>query len=288
MRVSGSVVLPGVVERLGGREVHWVHQPGTGPAVVLLGGCGVPFYTWDAVVELLPDATLARMDRPGLGGTAWPGQLPTLQDEVATLADLVRRLGGRAIVVGHSMAGPHAEALARHHPELVAGLVLVDASVEWAPKRPGSGEVWLQTARATRALMWVPPLRPLGSLADRVLTATQSRRRFFDPTSALAKEVYRTRDAAASVIAEQAAYNAQLWDLAEVRAGKPLPPVSAVVLTAAGDGGAKWVADQRRLAELLGGSHVVAEDSRHLIMLDRPDLVADAVTAVRSAVAEGH
>lgn len=275
-----------MVERLGGREVHWVHQPGAGPVVVLLGGCGVPYYTWDAVLELLPGVELVRMDRPGLVGTVWPGQLPTLADEVITLAELVRRFGGRAIVVGHSMAGPHAEALARQHPELVAGLVLVDASVDWAPKRAGPSEFWLDIARATRAVMSVPALRLLGSLADRVLTATQSRRRIFDPTSAVAKQVYRSRDAAASVIAEQATSNAQLWDLAEVRATKPLPPVSTVVLTAAGDGGASWVADQRRLAELLGAAQVVADDSRHLIMIDRPDLVAEAVTAVRSTVAD--
>ena len=38
------------------------------------------------------------------------------------------------------------------------------------------------------------------------------------------------------------------------------------------------------LARLLKGRQVVVEDSRHLIMLDRPDLVAEAVRALRREV----
>jgi len=271
---------PGTVECFGGRQVHWVHQPGDPPAVVLLGGCGVPSYAWDSVVLRLTSRELARLDRPGLGGTPWPGTLPQLADEVATLADLIARLGRPAIVVGHSMGGLHAEALARQHPASVAGLVLVDGSVETDPKPPGSGAGWLATARAVHSLFAVPPLRPLGPLADRLITAAQSRRRVFAPMPQVAKRAYRSRDAVASVVAEQAAYAAQVWDLAAVRSTYPWPGIPVVVLTAAGGGGAEGVRDQARLAELLGGSQVVAEDSQHLIMIDRPDLVVEAIQTV--------
>ncbi|MET1005002.1 MAG: alpha/beta hydrolase, partial [Propionibacteriaceae bacterium] len=221
-----------------------------------------------------------RMDRPGLGGTPWPGVLPRLADEVATLAELIDRLG-TSVVVAHSMAGLHAEALARLHPDRVAGLVLVDSSVEWSPKPPSGDAVWLTAARSVRAVMRVPVFRPLGSLADRLLTSAQSRRRVFDAVTPEAKEVYRSRDAVASVVAEQAAYGQQVLDLAALRATTPLPELPVTVLTAAADGGASWVDDQRRLADLLGGTQLVAEDSRHLIMIDRPDLVAAAVRTVR-------
>lgn len=281
MPVSSSVAIPGVVESLGGRAVHWVRQPGGAPAVVLLGGCGVPYYAWDKVVAQLGGAEVVRLDRPGLVATAWPGVLPRLTDEVATLAELIAKSGGPAVVVAHSMAGLHAEALARSHPDLVAGLVLVDSSVETSPKRPGSRLVWLGIARLVRVLMGVPVLRPLGSLADRVLVAAQSRQRVFGHTPAIAKQVFRSGDATASVIAEQGAYSQQVFDLAELRTAAPLPPVVVVVLTA-GQGGEQWVTDQSRLAQLLKGRQVVVQDSRHLIMIDRPDLVADAVRAVRA------
>lgn len=274
--------VPGTIERFGGRAVHWVHQAGAGPAVVLLGGCGMPYYTWDDVVALLPDVQIDRIDRPGLVGTPWPGTLPQLSAEVETLAELVARAGAPAVVVAHSMAGPHGEALARQHPELVAGLVLADSSVEWDPSKPGRGRGWLLAARAVHAVMALPPLRRVGSLADRVMVAGQSRRRrLLDRTSAVAKAVYRSRETLAQVIAEQAAYAGQIYDLAELRKTTTMPTVPVVVLTAAGDGGAQWVQDQARLAELLGGQQVVVEDSRHLIMIDRPEVVADAVLSVR-------
>jgi pimeloyl-ACP methyl ester carboxylesterase len=53
-----------------------------------------------------------------------------------------------------------------------------------------------------------------------------------------------------------------------------------VVLTAASGGLRRWVADQRRLAQLLGARQVVIDDSRHLVMLDRPDVVVDAIRSL--------
>jgi pimeloyl-ACP methyl ester carboxylesterase len=49
------------------------------------------------------------------------------------------------------------------------------------------------------------------------------------------------------------------------------------VLTAAENGGARWIARQAQLAEILNARQVVVEESRHLIMIDRPDVVAEAV-----------
>lgn len=283
----GSTVLPGQTARLGGRTVHWVHQTGTQPAVLFLGGCGVPFYAWDDVVSQLHDLEMVRLDRPGLAGTRWPGVLPQLRDEVATCRELIQRLGGPAIVVGHSMGGLHAEALARQHPELVAGLLLLDSSFEMTPRRPLGGRGWLLAAKAVRASMRLRPLRSLGPLADRALVALQSRRRrMLDSTPAWQQEVYAEPDAAASVVAEQAAYGSQVWDLARLRARLPMPGCPVLVLTAAADENESWVRKQAALADLVGGRQIVVDDSRHLIMIDRPELVADAVRALRGQVGE--
>lgn len=272
--------VPGVITVLGGRAVHWVHRPGTRPTVVLLGGCGVPYYTWAQVVAQLAELELVTMDRPGLVGTPWPGVLPQLEAEVATLTDLIRHLGGPVVLVAHSMAGLHVEALAREHPGLVVGMVLVDASVEWDPRPPTFPERWLWAARGVHALFGLPAVRPAGSFADRVLVTAQSHRRLLDPTSAVAKAVYRNRDAAASVVAEQGAYDQQVWDLSLLRRRMPFPDIAVAVVTAAAEEGSDWLRDQARLAKLLGGNHIVAADSRHLVMVDRPDLVASAVRSV--------
>lgn len=270
---------------LGGRQVRLTEQPGLGPTVVLLGGCGVPSPLWQSVVNLLPDRAVVRLDRPGMLGTPWPGHLPRLDEEVATLAALAPRAGaGQPVVlVAHSMAGPHAEAFVRLHPGQVRGLVLVDASVEWQLRPAGLRErgvraFWLTAARAVRTGLQPPVLRAPARLGGRLVVAAQSRLRVSDPMPAVAE--LGDPETAASVVAENGAYADQLRDLERVRAERPWPGVPTVVLTAAGDGGASWVGDQRRLADLLGARQVVVEDSRHLIMLDSPQRVVDAVRAV--------
>jgi pimeloyl-ACP methyl ester carboxylesterase len=53
------------------------------------------------------------------------------------------------------------------------------------------------------------------------------------------------------------------------------------VLTAAAGRGPRWIAKQAQLAALLNARQVVVDDSRHLMMIDRPDVVATAVRALR-------
>ena len=277
--VSRPLPADGVLS-LGGRQVHVVAQTVPGPLVIMLGGCGVPSYAFDDVAELLPDCSILRLDRPGLVRTSWPGVLPELSAEVETLVELIERMEAPAVVVAHSMAGLHAEALARRRPDLVAALLLADSSVDWRDRRPGSRRGWLRAAKLARTVLVLPPLRALGSLGNRVMVAAQSGHRLADAGSPMATRIFRSRDAVPSVIAEHAAYPQQVWDLARLRESIPWPGIPTVVLTAAGDGLPRWVADQRRLAQLLQARQVVIDDSRHLIMLDRPDVVADAIRSL--------
>jgi pimeloyl-ACP methyl ester carboxylesterase len=265
---------------LNGRVLHMTSHAGAGPPIVLLGGCGVPSYDWDCVADLLPDTALVRLDRPGLLGSQWPNEVPQLAAEVATLEALVA-LTGPVIIVAHSMAGFHAEALVRQRPDLVVGLVLADGSVELSPSRPKSRSSWLWLARFVRRAMVIPALRLPSSFIQRLLVAAQSHRCVTEPVSPLTKRTFRNAEAIASVLAEQAAYAEQAWDLAELRKDYPWPGVPTVVLTAAEKGGARWIAMQAGLAEMLKAAQIVVEDSRHLIMIDRPDVVAQAVRALR-------
>jgi pimeloyl-ACP methyl ester carboxylesterase len=274
-----QVALPGRVVAAGGRVVHLVEKAGAEPAVLLLGGCGVPYYAWDPVVRLLGERRAVSMDRPGIGGTPWPGRLPTLAEELDTLIDVVSAMERPPIVVAHSMAGLHAEGLIRSRPGLVGGLVLVDASVDHSPRRVSNSHRWRRLAQATDQMMRaVPPSRALGSFADRLLTTVQSERlRLTTPRPPVQRAVYRSPDAVASVIAEQAAYEDQLLDLVALRVSLRWPGTPVHVLTAALVGGADWVRAQAALADVLNGVHTMVPGSRHLIMVDRPDAIADAV-----------
>jgi pimeloyl-ACP methyl ester carboxylesterase len=276
-------------EELGGRLVHWVRRGSGRPPVLLLGGCGVPSTAWEPLLPALDGYLVVQLDRPGLLGTPWPGVLPTLEAEVATLTALVERVGGPVVVVAHSLAGLHAEALVRRRPDLVRGLVLVDSSIEWRPARTRTGSrtverCWLGLARLARTALRLPPIRLLGSAADRLLVTAQSNRRLLDRRPSAAYSVYRNGEAVASVIAEQAAYERQISDLAALRTASSLPDDLAVVVVTAGSS-RRWIRKQAPLAALLGGRQMLAADAHHLVMMDRPDLLADAVREVAGLTA---
>ena len=270
----------GQVETLGGRSVHWAEIPGEAAPVLLLGGCGVPYTLWQYVVDGL-NGRLMLLDRPGMAGSRWPRRLPLLSEEVATLAAMIDRIGAPTVVVGHSMGGPHAEALARVHPDLVSGVVLVDGSMSWHPRPSRLERAWLVAARAVQASMHVPPLQAVAVAADKAMISAQSVRTQVALMPPWAGWAFRDPDGAAMVIAEQAAYGRQLTDLGDLRAAHPWPDVPTIVLTAVGDGNPGWEADQARYARLLGAEHWVLPDSRHLIMLDRPEKVIEAIARLR-------
>lgn len=112
-----------------GTRLHYVDR-GEGPAVVLLHGNGVMLQDFEASGVLGMAAEHHRViafDRPGFGyserprSTVWT---PAAQAEL--IARALKQLGvGPAVVVGHSWGTIVALAMALHHPEAVAGLVLL-------------------------------------------------------------------------------------------------------------------------------------------------------------------
>lgn len=270
---------------LGGRIAHLTVEPGDEPPLIMISGCGMPSYAWDPVVRHLRGHQIVRLDRPGMGGTPWPDQLPTLADETETLIELAEQHPG-GVLIAHSMASFHAEATIRRRPELVAGLVLVDGSVEPTGRRLVGERAWLAAARSAEWAARHRPLAALGPIVDRITVTAQSRRRLLDPMDPRSLTTYSSPDAVASVLAESGGYRRQASDLLRLRAETRWPvglPVE--VITAGRAGGARGIAAQHDLAELLGGRQTVLPESRHLVMLDEPGMIASAVYRVLAAAA---
>ncbi len=261
----------------GGREVQIYQWPGPPDAgrVLLLGGCGVDAVFWRDVGRDLAELNVTALNRPGLGGTPWPQQIPTLAAEVATLAELTDVIGSPVVVVAHSMASFHAEALARQHPDRVAGLVIVDGSAEWLDRRPRPSAPW--SARLIHVLIHPRPLHGLASILYRRGASAQSH----VPAKILGRErirlAYDSPDALAMSLGEAIAYRRQAWDLLRVRAAHPMPDRPVIVLSAETTGEPDGLRRQRRLADQLGGRQIVVETSKHLMMIDRPQAIARAV-----------
>lgn len=102
-------------------------RPGTGLPLVLLHAFPLDSRMWGEVAALLPGPVLAP-DLPGLGAAQGvPLPEPSIEASADAVAEALARAGhGRAVVAGLSMGGYVALALAERHPDLVAGLGLLD------------------------------------------------------------------------------------------------------------------------------------------------------------------
>lgn len=116
------------VEVTPGRRVSALVWGAAAPEVVLIHGGGQNAHTWDTVALALARPLLA-VDLPGHGHSDWPGDAAVL-DPTSMAEDLsvvVERMAPEAgLVVGMSLGGATAIALAGAHPERVRKLALVD------------------------------------------------------------------------------------------------------------------------------------------------------------------
>lgn len=252
---------PATVAPADGVAVH-----GHGPAVLLCQGLGLPARVWDRVVTgLAQDHTVVTFDRPGLGRSTRP-QTPgmTLAGEVERAVRALRGVSGAgdrpAVLVGHSMGGLVVEGLARRHPALASGIVLVDGSTEEPP---------------FRGLVAPAVWNLAGSLAGRVPIAGRW---------------------LAAAAFESGSFHRMAADLDRMRATSLLPPMSVRIVVAMSllkCGSTRWVRRQQELARRLAADHPlgpagvtthIVSGSGHLVMRDRPDAVIDAVRATTRAV----
>lgn len=110
---------------LDGVRLH-VLDRGRGPPVVLIHGLAgqIGHFAHSLVGLLETDFRVIAFDRPGSGySTSAPGEFG---DQAAVLAAAIRALKlGKPLVVGHSLGGAVALALALDHPSCVGGLALI-------------------------------------------------------------------------------------------------------------------------------------------------------------------
>ncbi len=97
------------------------------PAITLLHGAGLNAHTWDTTVLALGLPVLS-IDLPGHGDSSWRSDLAytgrALAADVAVgIAEWTSR---PQILVGHSLGGLTAAAVAASHPDLVRELVVID------------------------------------------------------------------------------------------------------------------------------------------------------------------
>lgn len=171
--------------QIDGHRLHYLDLPGpagegAGPPIVMIHGLGgqTRNFTHSLTGRLAGRHRLVVVDRPGSGHSGRPrGGAVGLRAQAALIARLVAALDlGQPLVVGHSLGGAVALAMALEHPRAVGALALL-APLSLVEERPPAEFRALAVRSATlRALLSWTLATPLAMLAGRALA-----RRIFAP-----------------------------------------------------------------------------------------------------------
>lgn len=127
-RVQTALPPTGDLIDVHGTQLH-VYQSGHGHSVLLIHGLAGQMgnFTYGLVELLAPQFRVVVVDRPGSGYSPRAQTVAAdVETQAALIAQLIEQLElGPTLVVGHSLGGAVALALALNHPYGVAGLALV-------------------------------------------------------------------------------------------------------------------------------------------------------------------
>lgn len=124
-----------------------VDGPDAGPAVVFANSLGTDLRLWDMVLPLLPQGLrLIRYDKRGHGLSEGGGgqTIEDHRDDAIAVIEAFAR--GPAVLVGLSMGGLIAQAVASHRPDLALALVLSNTAAKL-----GTAESWQVRLAAVEA-----------------------------------------------------------------------------------------------------------------------------------------
>ena len=226
--------------RIDGRNVVYARAGSGDVPVIFEAGLGDGLESWDPIFEDVAEfSTAFAYSRPGYGDSG-PATRPRTGDVVVDeLRRLLRQVGLEPpyVLAGHSIGGMYMELYAKTYPDEVAALVLVDSRHESVTRRC--------IEQFSEAQCVIP---------EAILNTFPAHERAeYAATSALERQI---------------------------REAGPLGDIPLVVLTAGKpdvDGDVDfglWQETQRALAaQSPTSTHVIAEESRHYIHDDQPDLV---------------
>jgi pimeloyl-ACP methyl ester carboxylesterase len=125
--------IPGKRFDVGGYQIH-IHCSGSGsPTVIVDVGLGDDSTDWLPIQQAVSTNTrICVFDRPGYGWSDF-GPSPRTSNRIASELEILLEQADIAppyILVGHSFGGYNIRVFAANNPQMVAGMVLVDASHE--------------------------------------------------------------------------------------------------------------------------------------------------------------
>jgi pimeloyl-ACP methyl ester carboxylesterase len=291
---------PGELIDVGGHRLHVTCSGAGGLPVLLEAGIAASSLSWAAVQPPVAQFTrVCSYDRAGLAWSDVPSCRRTFDRIVDELATVLSRVapGERCVLVGHSFGSFIVRGYAMRHPDVVAGLVLVDPAVEWL--KPDAERAYrLRRAQGlARVGAWLSqvgiPRALLGLLIGGAPATPQRFSRLFGNTVAqtlgrLVGEVRKLPPAVYPLMQEfwsqPRCYYAMADHLAALeRDGAAIanivtPAEIPTIVISSGNQPPDQVAMQRMLADASrSGRHVMAARSSHWVQFDEPELIVAAI-----------
>lgn len=238
---------------------------GRGQGILLLHGLMGRATTWWPVAQWLTRyGRVVGIDARAHGRN--PLRTGRTEDFVADAAGVVRELGP-SVVIGHSMGGLHAWALAATHPELIKAVVVEDMAPD---QRGRTADRWREYFDS-----WPVPFQSLAHV-----------RQFFGSTGDYFVECFEERADGYHLIADlERLYpianewgETDYWPLVE----KVQCPM--LVIEAEHSAMPPGQMSQMPLRAPGGGQHIVVKDAGHVVHLDAPEVYRGAVEAFLSAL----
>ena len=294
---------PGELVDVGGHRLHVVCS-GTGRPVVLLeAGIAASSLSWATVQPAIARFTrVCTYDRAGLAWSDVPSCARTFDRIVDELESVLSRAasGERWILVGHSFGSFIVRGCAMRHPDLVAGLVLVDPAIEWLTPDPERSYRLRRARQLARVGAWLAQLGiPRACLALVIGGAPSAPQRFsklFGETAAqtlarlvgevrklppetypLMQEFWSQPKCYRAMADHLAALEHDAAAIARIETSASIP----TIIISSGNQPEEQIDAHRRLAEASrGGRHVIAARSTHWVQFDEPGLIIEAVRAL--------
>lgn len=252
------MTLPGVIE-----------FGGAGQGILLLHGLMGRARTWWSVAGWLRRyGRVVGLDARGHGRSPHRGGRWRTEDFVADAAELITELDlGPAVVIGHSMGGLHAWALAAAHPTLVRAVVVEDMAPDQRGKTVDGWREYFDS--------WPVPFESLAHV-----------REFFAPYGDYFTECVEERADGYHLIADLDELYAIAAEWGERDYWSMVEAVDCPLLALEAEHTAMPAGQQAELAERTAGQarHLVVPGSGHVIHEDTPAVYRGAVEAFLSEV----
>lgn len=288
--------VPGKTYSINGRAMH-IYCIGQGsPTVILESGLGNDWLIWQKVQpQIAKTSRVCSYDRAGLG---WSESRPGSRGALAIAKQLnallkAAGINDELVLVGHSAGGLYVRAFTGLFPEKVVGLVLVEASSPENFHASPSGPRKELIAERHREAPWLffKVATGLSRLTEGYCNPNTSQR--IPVVEGLARAEDCRPHYMNSWLGEWDDFESSAEQVFKMRCCDSIPlviisedPGPPKTGTASSNGRQpSWDDIQESLKQLSSRSiRIIARNSRHYVMVDRPDVVVAAVAIIKAEV----